>query len=184
MFKPKAIIFDLGGVIINLNYNSTSNAFKKLGISDFDEVYSKQKQGQLFDDFEKGIISTSVFREALRKHLPQHVSDEAINQAWNAMLLDIPAYRIQWLQEVAKRYPIFLLSNTNEIHIEAFTNILMHTYGKNVFETLFNKVYYSCRMQMRKPDAEIFDYVLSENKLIANQTLFIDDSKNIWQIIN
>ena len=93
------------------------------------------------------------------------------------MLLDIPVYRMQWLHELAKQYRIFLLSNTNEIHIKAFTQILLNTYNENIFEKTFEKIYYSSRMQMRKPDAEIFEYVLKENNLSAHETLFIDDSE-------
>ena len=177
MFIPKAIIFDLGGVIINLNYQATAQAFKDLGIKDFDNVYSKQKQQLLFDDFEKGVIAVESFRAAIRKHLTKVVTNDEIDTAWNAMLLDIPVYRMQWLEELAKQYRIFLLSNTNEIHIKAFTQILITTYGKNIFESTFEKIYYSSRMKMRKPDAEIFEFVLNENNLSANQTLFVDDSE-------
>ncbi len=177
MFKPKAIIFDLGGVIINLNYDATAIAFNNLGVKNFDEVYSKQKQERLFDDFEKGIISPAAFREVLRKHIPDPVTDEQFDNAWEAMLQDIPPSRIKWLQDLSKKYRIFLLSNTNEIHIKAFTQILIVTYGENIFEKTFEKIYYSCRMKMRKPDAEIFEFVLKENNLSSHETLFVDDSE-------
>lgn len=177
MFIPKAIIFDLGGVIINLNYHATAQAFKNLGVENFDEVYSKQKQQQLFDDFEKGITSPEDFREVIKKHIPQPVSNDQIDEAWNAMLLDIPPARMKRLQQLSKKYRIFLLSNTNEIHIKAFTKILFDTYGGNIFEKTFEKIYYSCRMQKRKPDAEIFEFVLKENNLKAEETLFVDDSE-------
>ncbi len=177
MFKPKAIIFDLGGVIINLNYDATALAFKNTGIKNFDEVYSKQKQERLFDDFEKGIISPAAFRDVLRTHIPEPVTDQEIDNAWDAMLLDIPPSRIKWLQELSKNHRIFLLSNTNEIHIKAFTQILIDTYGENIFEKIFEKIYYSCRMKMRKPDAEIFEFVLKENNLFPHETLFVDDSE-------
>ena len=177
MIIPKAIIFDLGGVIINLDYNKTAEAFKDLGIQNFDEVYSQQKQASLFDDFEKGIISPDDFRNVIRKHITHSVSDEQIDNAWDAMLLDIPVYKIQWLKLLSKKYRIFLLSNTNEIHIKAFTKILFNTYNENVFESTFEKIYYSCRMKMRKPDGEIFEYVLKENNLSAEETLFVDDSE-------
>lgn len=177
MWKPKAIIFDLGGVIINLNYDATAQAFKNLGVKNFEDVYSKQNQQGLFDDFEKGIISSSTFRDELRKHISVKVSDAEIDSAWNAMLLDIPVYRITCLQNLAKQYPIFLLSNTNEIHIEAFTKILMDCYGEDIFDRTFNQVYYSSRMKMRKPDSKIFEFVLKQNHLLAEETLFVDDSE-------
>jgi putative hydrolase of the HAD superfamily len=177
MFKPKAIIFDLGGVIVNLNYDATAKAFKDLGIENFDEVYSKRKQERLFDDFEKGITSPLDFRNIIRKNIPQQVTDVQIDKAWNAMLLDVPPERIKWLQQLSKKYRIYLLSNTNEIHIKAITHSLIDTYGENIFERTFEKIYYSSRMNKRKPDAEIFEYVLRENKLIADETLFVDDSE-------
>ena len=177
MFIPKAVIFDLGGVIINLNYNATAEAFKNLGIANFDDVYSKQKQERLFDDFEKGIITPTQFRERIRKHISHPVRDIEIDRAWDAMLLDIPSYRIQWLNKLRKRYRIFLLSNTNEIHITGFTNILLDCFGENVFETIFEKIYYSCYLNKRKPDHEIFERVLNDNKLLKEETLFVDDSE-------
>jgi|JI10StandDraft_1071094.scaffolds.fasta_scaffold25273_3 glucose-1-phosphatase len=171
-----AIIFDLGGVIINLEYNRTAQAFIDLGLTNFNEIYSKAKQTSLFDDFEKGLMTNDAFRATLKQHLPEGVSDEAIDAAWNAMLLDIPQHRADFLREVAKKYRIFLLSNTNSIHVTEFTAINDRVFGKGVFESIFEQHYYSCKMGMRKPDAEIFEYVLSENNLDRSKTLFIDDS--------
>lgn len=171
-----AIIFDLGGVIINLNYNRTAQAFIDLGLTNFNEIYSKAKQTSLFDDFEKGLMTNDAFRATLKQHLPEGVSDEAIDAAWNAMLLDIPQHRVDFLGKVAKKYRIFLLSNTNNIHVTEFTAINDRVFGNGVFESIFEQHYYSCKMGMRKPDAEIFEYVLSENNLDRTKTLFIDDS--------
>jgi putative hydrolase of the HAD superfamily len=92
------------------------------------------------------------------------------------MLLDIPQHRVDFLREVAKKYRIFLLSNTNSIHVTEFTRMNDKVFGKGVFESIFEQHYYSCKMGMRKPDAEIFEYVLSENNLDRTKTLFIDDS--------
>ncbi|CAN5383814.1 HAD family phosphatase [soil metagenome] len=172
----KNIIIDLGGVIINLDYHRTARAFQELGISDFDEIYSKAKQSSLFDDFEKGILSNANFRLKLREYLPSTITDAEIDLAWNAMLLDIPNNRLQWLQEVAKKYRIFLLSNTNMIHVKAFTKIADDSFGDGVLEATFEKTYLSCKIGMRKPDAEIFEKVVTDNHLEKEETLFIDDS--------
>lgn len=172
----KNIIFDLGGVIIDLDYNRTARAFVELGLSNFDDIYSKARQSSLFDQFEKGTLSAEQFRETLRRHLPSGISDDSIDKAWNAMLLDIPAHRVEWLQRTGEKYRIFLLSNTNAIHVNAFTKMADDTFGKGCFEALFEKHYYSCNMGMRKPDAEIFNYVVSRNNLDKESTLFIDDS--------
>jgi glucose-1-phosphatase len=172
----KNIIFDLGAVILNIDYNLASEAFKKLGVSDFDELYSKKKQDLLFDKLETGELDESGFRDEIRKHIPHDVTNDQIDSAWNSMLLDLPPGRFQWLQQIGKKYRIFLLSNTNSIHVREFTRRLDAQYGKGAFEKLFEKVYYSCKMKMRKPDKEIFDLVLKENNLEPSETLFIDDS--------
>lgn len=174
--QVKNIIFDLGGVIIDIDYHLASAAFKKLGIVDFDNFYSKAKQSTLFDDFEKGIISNTQFRNTLRQYLPDEISDRQIDDAWNAMLIGIPSHRIDFLQSLAKRYRIFLLSNTNKIHIDAFTSMNDEKFGKGYFESIFEKYYYSSVIGMRKPEAEIFEFVLAENKLIKEETIFVDDS--------
>ena len=92
------------------------------------------------------------------------------------MLINIPFSRMDWLKEIKNKYRIFLLSNTNRIHVKAFTKIIGERFGEGVFESQFEKIYYSCNMGMRKPDAEIFDHVIRENKLNVAETIFIDDS--------
>lgn len=169
------IIFDLGGVIINVNYHKTSEAFQKLGIKNFDEIYSKAKQSTLFDDLEKGLIENVEFENRLKEFLPSASNEDLIN-AWNAMLMNIPEERIEFLTELKQKYRIFLLSNTNRIHVSAFMKSMMEVYNRNIFEEIFEKYYFSCEIGMRKPDPEVFEYVLSENQLSARETLFIDDS--------
>lgn len=174
--RVKNIIFDLGGVIIDIDYNLAAKAFKDLGIVDFDNFYSKAKQSTLFDDFEKGFISNEDFRMQLRSYLPSSITDLQIDNAWNAMLLGIPASRIDFIQQIAAKYRIFLLSNTNRIHIEAFTIYNDEKFGNGYFESIFEYCYFSSDIGMRKPDAEIFEFVLSENGLLKEETIFIDDS--------
>ena len=171
------IIFDLGGVLINLDAGATSKAFRELGMADFDQQFSFAKQSGLFDDFDRGKISPEEFRNSLRKFLPPGTTDNAIDDAWNAMLLDVPPRRLHLLESLGKNYRLFLLSNTNEIHVAAFSRALEKTFGFRDFSGYFEKWYYSCRIGMRKPDREIFDFVLQENNLDPQQTLFIDDSK-------
>lgn len=174
--KIKNIIFDLGRVILNVDEDLTSEAFKKLGIKDFDEIYSQIRQTSLFDKFEKGSITVDEFRTGLKKDLPNSVNDRAIDDAWNAMLLDLPRERIQLLEQLRSKYRLFLLSNTNEIHIKAYSKILKTRYGFENLSHLFEKEYYSCKIGLRKPDIETFQYILEENSLMPKETLFIDDS--------
>ena len=130
----------------------------------------------MFDEFEKGLISNAEFRTALRQYLPPAISDQQIDDAWNAMLIGIPSHRVDFLKEVAKHYRIFLLSNTNRIHIEAFSQYNDEKFGMGYFESIFEYCYFSSDIAMRKPDAEIFEFVLSENGLRKEETIFIDDS--------
>ncbi|CAN5223877.1 HAD family phosphatase [soil metagenome] len=170
------IIFDLGGVILNLDAEATRKSFEDLGMRDFVNQYSFAKQSGIFDSFDRGEIAEQEFRNHLKKYLPENTSDESVDKAWNAMLLDLPENRLQLLILLRKKYRLFLLSNTNEIHIKAFSADLEKTFGFSDFTGYFEKVYYSCRIGKRKPDIETFQFVLDENKLKAEETLFIDDS--------
>jgi FMN phosphatase YigB (HAD superfamily) len=170
------IILDFGGVILNIDYKRTEQAFINLGITDFGERYSQLKQTELFDALETGRITRAEFVHRLRELIGGHVSEHQIITAWNAMLLDLPLRRLQILQQLQLHYDLFLLSNTNEIHEEAFNKTLKSLTGFESMGVFFDKVYYSHRVGMRKPDTALFEHVLSENSLLPENTLFIDDS--------
>lgn len=170
------IIFDFGGVILNLDYHRTTKAFRDLGISDFDERYSQLSQTDLFDQFERGEISPETFRKGLNSVLNEKIADEALDAAWNAMLLDLPSERLKILEKLHSEKRICLLSNTNEIHIERFESDLKKAHGLKNLTLFFDEVYYSCRVGMRKPEERIFEFVLKEQNFKASETLFIDDS--------
>lgn len=174
--NTEAIIFDLGGVIINIDYHRTKNAFELLGIKNFDQLFSKASQSQLFDKLEKGEISDAEFYSTIREISRLNLSDKEIRDAWNAILLDFPVRRMERLMELKNKYRIFLLSNTNRIHINAFTELLISRFGENLLPKIFENIYYSSEIGMRKPDAEIFEFVISENRLDKAKTFFIDDS--------
>ena len=179
--QPKqyqAIIFDLGGVILNLDYNLTIQAFKDLGIVDFEHNYLQAKQDAVFDRYEKGKVTSAEFRNYFREKTSTVLSDSEIDAAWNKMLLDLPQHRIQFLDKVKTSCPIFLFSNTNAIHLNAFQTIIENQHGKsNLLEELFNKTYYSHIVGERKPNAHAFEIVLQEQNLDPSKVLFIDDSK-------
>lgn len=178
MISPeiKNIIFDLGGVIINLSTQTTVEQFAKLGGITEEEVNLRMMQSKEFHDYEKGLIPDSRFRELVKDMLGVRASDAEIDRCWNAMLLDIPIERIQLLERLKTRYRIFLLSNTNEIHFNCFNEIVNQMTGKTSVDLYFEKAYYSHRMKMRKPDREIYDFVLAENKLNPTHTIFLDDN--------
>lgn len=171
------IIFDLGGVLLNIDYGATEKAFFDLGITDFGALYSQLKQTLLFDDLETGRCTRDEFIEALQQAAPEHhLTEEEIIAAWNAMLLDFPLRRLQLLQQLRNHYDLFLLSNTNEIHEAAFNETLFKTCGFNSIAHFFDRVYFSHRVGMRKPDAAVFRHILDENGIKPEYTLFIDDS--------
>lgn len=171
-----AVIFDLGGVILNLDYQKTIDAFSHLAGKNAAELYTQHKQNPLFDDIETGRIAEEEFRTKLQSLFGITATDQALDRAWNALLLDIPKERLSFLEEVKNRKRTFLLSNTNSIHKAAFDNYLQETHKMRALDPLFEKAYYSHLMGDRKPNASIFQKVIDENALEPSKTLFIDDS--------
>jgi putative hydrolase of the HAD superfamily len=172
----KNIIFDLGGVIINLDYDKSIQELQKLCKSNCSIAYSQKEQSQLFDLLETGNCSNEEFRNALRDNYQLDATDEEIDKAWNAMLLDIPKERIDLLLELGKSYRIFLLSNTNAIHMKRFNEIVSHSFTIPSLDSLFERTYYSHLIGKRKPDALVFEEIMAANGLDKSETLFIDDS--------
>lgn len=171
-----SVIFDLGGVLFDIDYLLTQKAFIELGVKNFGSLYSQKKQAGIFDEFEKGNISPHEFRQQIKQWLPEHVQDKDIDDAWNALLIGVQPAKVELLKHLGERYRLFLLSNTNEIHLPEVLNMMAHLDNNKGISHLFEKNYYSCRMQMRKPDKEIFDKVCADNSLTVSDTLFIDDS--------
>ena len=171
------LIFDLGNVVLNIDYGRTIDAFKSLGVAEFESLYTPIAQKGFIDDWDKGLISAAEFRECLRVEASvlRRVDDDQIDAAWNAMLLDLPQSRLDILTRLSAHYRTFLLSNTNEIHVAHFDSIVARTIPGKKLSDFFEKIYYSNETGMRKPDAEIYELVLRENGLQADETLFVDD---------
>lgn len=170
------IIFDLGGVILNIDYDLTIDAFKLLGVPTFDKEYTQAAQSILFDAFERGEIADTDFRAELCHQMGLVLTDAQLDNAWNAMLLDLPAQRLSLLSALHTNKRIFLLSNTNRIHVRSFERSIKDTHGINDLTSVFEKTYYSCEVGMRKPEERIFRMVIESHGLNPNDTLFIDDS--------
>lgn len=175
--KIKNIIFDLGGVLFDIDYTRTKTAFKEFGINKFEDRFNSKKQDQLFDLYETGHISTSNFLKTLKESFPTIISEKEIIQAWNAMLLNLAKENLDILIKLKANYRIFLLTNTNPLHEKALKKIIENQYGWNNFIKLFEKVYFSFQIGMRKPSKEIFKMVINENNLVPSETLFVDDSQ-------
>ncbi|NQY68756.1 MAG: HAD family phosphatase [Flavobacteriales bacterium] len=172
------LIFDLGNVLIDINPALSTAAFKKLGVLDIDKFYSISKQNQLFDNLETGKTPNAIFRDEIRGLSDLTLSDEEIDNAWNALLLELPNERLKLLEKLGSSYQIYLLSNTNAIHIESFNKTLEQENKKDYFYSLFNHVYYSHEVGLRKPGVEIYKYILEEQSMIPEETLFLDDLQN------
>jgi HAD superfamily hydrolase (TIGR01509 family) len=173
----KHIIFDLGGVLLNIDYMATEQAFVELGVTDFGQRYSQLAQNNFFDDWETGRIDEAAFITGLQQAAgAAGLSAQQILTAWNAMLLDFPLRRLQLLQQLRNHYDLILLSNTNAVHEAAFNKILMDAHGIPAIGHFFDKVYLSHRVGMRKPDDEIFRRILDDTGFRPEETLFIDDS--------
>jgi FMN phosphatase YigB (HAD superfamily) len=170
------IIFDWGGVITELDFKSSDRMFNKLGVKSFSSQFSISYQAGFLIDFELGKISPQTFREEMRKLLHHEFSDHQIDEAWNAVIGDTPVERIQLLMHLGEKYNLFLLSNTNKIHTDHFNQKLHRELGTN-HSALFEKVYYSYSIGIRKPDVLFFTHVLANSKLHPQHTLFIDDTE-------
>jgi putative hydrolase of the HAD superfamily len=177
MQKIKNIIFDYGNVIFEIDFKKVQKALSQLGIDHIDEFFGHKGQADLFSELETGAITASQFRKGIRDaaHNPE-LKDEEIDQAWNSLLVGVPENIHDVLLEVRKKYRTFLLSNTNEIHYRYILDYLKKEHQIENNDHLFEKAYYSQLMLLRKPHVEIFERVLRENDLCAEETLFIDDS--------
>jgi len=169
----KNIIFDLGGVIVDINPQLSINLFNKMGINTSNEYY-KLMQTEVFKNFEIGKINASEFRKNIKKISGKNFTDKEIDNSWNAMIGDFESERIKFISNLRSRYNLFLLSNTNEIHEKYFNEKFFKQFNYD-FANLFDKVYYSHHIGLRKPDKEVFFKVLYDSSINANETIFIDD---------
>jgi putative hydrolase of the HAD superfamily len=176
MNKPiKNIIFDLGNVIIRIDPELTLGQFHQLGIADFDALYTIMKQTYIFDQFDTGKISVPDFRDAIRRHANLPLTDKQIDDAWCAMLLDFPDENIALIRRLHSHFRLFLLSNTNQMHIDYYLEKMRREKGGTLLPELFERCFYSHEIGFRKPNAAAYNYVLEMAGLKAAETLFIDD---------
>ena len=169
----KNLIIDFGGVIINLTRNRCVEAFENFGVPDVRDRILNSKD--LFMQIEMGTITSAEFRDGIRHLTRQHLTDQQIDAAWIAMLDDVPAYKLDLLMELRSKYNTMPLSNTNEIHwLWAEKNSFAHN-GHQAGD-FFNKIYLSYELNMVKPNADIFEYVLQDAAIDPAETLFIDDA--------
>src|SRR6266487_5082837 len=180
MQPVKNIIFDLGGIFLNIDFAETEKAFRETGVTEFSSLYTQHHASDIFELLETGEISPEEFHHAFVHETGVQLTYEQLVAAWTALLIDFPVDRLQWLEEIAKRYKIFLLSNTNKIHYDVFSKYFHEQTSVEDFNNYFIKAYYSHEIGLRKPYPESYLYILNEQHLKPEETLFIDDTlKNI-----
>jgi putative hydrolase of the HAD superfamily len=174
--KIKNIIFDLGGVILDIDENVVYKELEKLDVNVSELAHSKEFM-EIMSKFDTGIYTAQTFRKKLRALLNlEKMTDQKFDSIWNAMLLDIPRERIAAIEQIRKHYKIFLMSNTNEIHYDLYIRDLQLRFGYNEFDELFNKSYFSFAEHLEKPDPRFFELILDHEGLLPEETLFIDDT--------
>lgn len=173
--RIKNIIFDLGNVILNLDFEESIKAFKELGLKD--DVLTKQSHfpDPCFYEQEVGTITPQEFRKRVVAIINNSkVTEEQVNSAWLTMVLDIPVHRVKVLQELRKKYTLYLFSNSNKIHIDKINIEFKEQYGFE-FSSLFEKQFYSHEIHVRKPDLNSFEKVIQLSGVNPQETLFVDD---------
>ena len=174
--KIKNIIFDLGGVILDIDENIVYKELEKMGVNIAELAHSKDFI-DIMSKFDTGIYTAPTFRRKMKALVGQDkMTDQRFDAIWNAMLLDIPRERIEAIEQVKKHYKIFLMSNTNEIHYDLYVRDLQLRFGYNEFDALFNKSYFSFDIHLEKPDPRFFELILDHEGLQPEETLFIDDT--------
>lgn len=176
--KFEAIIFDLGNVLYDVDVQRSVEAFEKHGLKDFDKLYSLQEQSKLFDELETGKIGQEEFIERINKIVNPPLTPNAIIDSWNELLIGVPQENFEILLEIKEKYKTLLLSNTNAIHMAFIDAYMKENFGVHSLSALFDKAYYSFEVGLRKPGREIYDFVVKENNLDLETTLFIDDNED------
>jgi len=171
----KNLIIDFGGVIINLTRNRCIDAFAELGVDVREQLGSIYHHKDLFMQLEMGELSVNEFREGIRKRSSRILTDKEIDDAWISMLDDVPESKLDLLLQLRKEYQTLLLSNTNIIHWEwSVQNIF--SYKGHPIHDFFRKIYLSYELHKIKPNADIFEFVLNDARIVPEETLFIDDA--------
>jgi glucose-1-phosphatase len=178
MAELKNIIFDLGAVLINIDYKKTEKAFIALGFENFEAMYSQFTADAIFEKLETGKISNEDFYDQLISLSNNKITAEQIKNAWNDIILDWRIESLDFLETLSPKYKLFLLSNTNAIHHEYFHNSLKSETQRTEIDSLFTKAYYSHEIHLRKPNVDIFEFIAKDAGINMNETLFIDDSSN------
>lgn len=169
------IVFDLGGVLLNIDPNKTIEAFRLLGMDQSIDDKGRSYEHEIFYLMEQGKVSPDEFRDGVRKLLPGEVTNDQIDAAWTAMLIDFPKIRVELLKKLKNEFGIYLFSNTNAIHVEKYQSIFRNEHGFEV-ASLFDRIFHSNEIGYRKPTPESFQAIIRLSGMRPEESLFIDDS--------
>ena len=170
----KNIVFDLGGVLIDLDFKSAINGLQKAGFTNVKEQLQAFDREGIFQKFELGEISADEFRASIRENSNVSLTDEEVDSLWNLMLLEIPREKLELILDLRSKYMVYLLSNTNSIHWDYVCKNAFNYRGFRVSD-YFEKTFLSFEMHLAKPDKAIFEKMLNDANLLPEETLFIDD---------
>lgn len=173
--KVKALLFDLGGVIVDLDYKKTAYDFENIGLKNAEKAYSQFNQTDLFNLFEIGHISSEEFLAEIQNEITNQVSLSEITKAWNSMIIGFQHSKLEKIKKLSEQVPCYLLSNTNEIHL-SYIEQLLQEMGFKHFLNIFESCYFSHQIGKRKPHKETFEWVLNQMNYDAQDVLFIEDS--------
>jgi putative hydrolase of the HAD superfamily len=171
----KNILFDLGGVILDINVQATLKIFYELGFPAELMQYPHSMTTDLFYNYETGKMDTEQFRDEIRLRTGVKMSNQAFDEAWNAMLVSIPRERTELLKRLSKPYDLYMLSNTSALHVKVFEKMYQDAAGEPM-QSVFKKIYYSHEIGWHKPDPEAWEYVITNAAINPEETLFLDDN--------
>jgi putative hydrolase of the HAD superfamily len=176
MSTIKNIVFDLGGVVIDLDITRSIERFEKLGIAHVREILDPYEQRGIFLELERGQMDAPTFCRALSRYAPKELSLEEVEYAWMGFIVDVPLYKLDYIRELKKTYKVHLLSNTNPFIFEWAQTTAFSAAGLPITH-YFDRLYVSYKIGITKPDPRIFEYVLKDGAMIASETLFVDDGE-------
>ena len=174
--KIKNIVFDLGGVLVDLDFKAAINGLQKAGFANVKEQLQAFDRDGIFQKFELGEMTAEEFRTAIRENSSVELTDEEVDALWNAMLLEVPREKLELILHLRGKYMVYLLSNTNSIHWDYVCKNAFNYRGFRVND-YFEETFLSYEMHLAKPDKAIFEKVLQDANLLPEETLFIDDSE-------
>lgn len=178
MTKIKNIVFDLGGVLIDLSHDQAVRRFEEIGVVDAVQLLDPYEQKGIFLEVENGMITADEYCQKLREHTGKDLSYEEIKHAWLGFIVDVPQYKLDHLLKLREHYNVYLLSNTNPIIQEGWARTDQFSAAGRPIGDYFDKMYTSYEVGVTKPDRKIFDYMIADSGLIPSETLFVDDAKS------